>query len=70
MMQRTISRDELKRKIKRGDDFILVDTLGSDYYLHSHLPSAINLSLEYVDEAPKMLTGKDAEIIVYCMSDM
>lgn len=48
MMQRTISRDELKRKIKRGDDFVLVDTLGSDYYLHSHLPGAINLSVEYL----------------------
>lgn len=70
MMQRTISRDELKSKIKRGDDFVLVDTLEPDYYLHSHLPSAINLPLEYVDEAPRILTDKDAEIVVYCMSDM
>lgn len=69
-MERTISRDVLRERIDRGDDFMLVDTLGSDYYRHSHLPGAINLPLEYVDEASKVLADKEAEIVVYCMSDM
>jgi rhodanese-related sulfurtransferase len=64
----TIKRDELKAKMDRGDDFVLVDALGPGHYESSHLPGAINLPYEYVDEAEKVLPNKDAEIIVYCMN--
>jgi hypothetical protein len=36
----TISREELKEKMGRGDDFVLVDTLAEMYYRHSRLPGA------------------------------
>ena len=52
----------------RGDNFVLVDALGPEHYESSHLPGAINLPYEYVDEAEKVLPDKDAEIIVYCMN--
>ena len=38
------------------------------HYESSHLPGAINLPLEFVDEAENVLPKKDAEIIVYCMN--
>ena len=66
-MLKTISRDELKQKIDREDDFILVETLPAATYHHAHLPGAINLPPEKVRElAASLLPDKDAEIIVYC----
>jgi rhodanese-related sulfurtransferase len=63
-----ISRDELKAKMDRGEDFVLVDTMPHMYYRHSHLPGAINLPADEVRErAPQLLPGKDAEIVVYCI---
>ncbi len=66
----TITREELKEKIDRGDDFVLVDTLGEDYYRQSHLPGAISLPLEEIDRAVEVLPDKEAEIVVYCMNTM
>ncbi|MCP9496785.1 MAG: rhodanese-like domain-containing protein [Pyrinomonadaceae bacterium MAG19_C2-C3] len=63
----TISRDELKEKIDRGDDFLLVETLAPTAYHHAHLPGAINLPPDQVKEiAPTLLPDKAAEIVVYC----
>lgn len=66
-MEKIITREELKRKIDGQQDFVLIDALGAPYYRHSHLPGAINLPLEFVDEASEILPDKDVEIIVYCM---
>ena len=63
-----ITRDELKAKIDRGEDFVLVDTMAQMYYRHSHLPGAINLPADEVRErAAEVLPDKDAEIVVYCI---
>ncbi len=63
-----ISRDELKAKMDRGDDFVLVDTMPEMYYRHSHLPGAVNLPVNEVGErAPELLPDPNAEIIVYCI---
>ncbi len=68
-MVNTISRDELKEKIDRGDKFLLVETLPAAAYHHAHLPGAINLPPDQVTElAPKLLPDKSAEIVVYCAS--
>ena len=42
-MTNTISRDELKQKIDRKDDTVLVETLPATAHQHAHLPGAINL---------------------------
>jgi hypothetical protein len=39
-MLNTIPRDELKQKIDRKDDFLLVETLVAATYHHAHLRSA------------------------------
>jgi rhodanese-related sulfurtransferase len=64
-----ISREELKSKLDRGDDFYLVEALSRRHYEMSHLPGAINLPYEFVDQAEKVLRDKVAEIVVYCISE-
>jgi rhodanese-related sulfurtransferase len=64
---REISREELKEKMDRGDEFFLVDTLEEPYYRHSHLPGAINIPVEEIGRAPEAIPDKGAEIVVYCM---
>lgn len=68
-MVNTISRDELKEKIDRKDDFTLVETLAPTAYQHAHLPGAINLPPDQVkDRAQELLPDKNADIVVYCAS--
>lgn len=63
----TISREDLKAKLDRGDDFILVETLPPPSFREGHLPKAINLPPVQVQElAPKRLPDKSADIVVYC----
>ena len=66
----TITREELREKMDRGDEFMLVDTLGTEVYEESHLPGAINLPLEDIDQAEEVLPDRNAEIVVYCMNTM
>jgi len=66
-MVETISREELKLKLDRGDSFQLVETLPETAYHHAHLPSAVNLSPDRVRElAPTLLPDKNADVVVYC----
>ena len=63
----TISRDELRAKIDRGDKFLLLETLPAETYHHVHLPGAINMPPDQVRQlAPSLLPDKAAEIVVYC----
>ena len=66
-MEKTISRDELKQKLDRKDDFLLVETLPATSYHHNHLPEAINLPPDSVSTmASQVLPDKGAEVVVYC----
>jgi rhodanese-related sulfurtransferase len=66
---REISRDELRQKIERGDEFVLVDALAPMSFAHSHLPGAINLPPEWVDErCAARIPNRDTEVVVYCAS--
>jgi len=65
----TISRDELKMKIDRGENLLLIETLPTATYHHAHLPGAINLPPDQVTQlAPTLLPDKAADIVVYCAS--
>ena len=67
MAVRTISREELKGKLDRGEGVVVVETLGPAYYEDAHLPGAINIPHTEVDElAPTLLPGKAAQVVVYC----
>jgi len=68
-MVKTISRDDLREKIDRGDKFSLVETLPNVAYQHAHLPGAINMPPDRVTElASSLLPDKRADIVVYCAS--
>jgi rhodanese-related sulfurtransferase len=58
-----ISREELKEKLDRGDDFKLVMTLGEWAYRLSHIPGSI--SVTNFEQAAELLKPDD-EIVVYC----
>ena len=58
-----ISRDELRRKLERGDEFKLVMTLSGFAYSTKHIPSSLHF--ETVEEAVAALQRED-EIVVYC----
>jgi hypothetical protein len=57
-----ISRDELKAKLDRGDDFRLVMTLGEWAYRATHIPGSLNVSNP--KDAAKLLKPDD-EIVIY-----
>jgi rhodanese-related sulfurtransferase len=66
-MTATISRDDLKAKIDRHDNFKLVDALAEEAFQDAHLPGALNVPAARVRElAPQRLPDKNAEIVVYC----
>ena len=68
-MVKTISRNELKEKIDRGDNFVLVESLAPVAYQHAHLPGAINMPPDQIKQlAAKLLPDKSADIVVYCAS--
>jgi rhodanese-related sulfurtransferase len=64
-----IDREELRAKIDRGDDFVLVDALSPMSFALSHLPGAVNLTPRWVEErAAWRIPDRDTEVVVYCES--
>lgn len=67
MTDATITLEELRGKLDRGDAFTLVEILPPPRYREGHLPGAIYIPPIQVRElAPKRLPDKSAEIVVYC----
>ena len=62
-----IDREELRQKLERGDDFVLVDALAPIAFARSRLPGAINLPPDWVDgRAQRRIPDRSTEIVVYC----
>ncbi|WP_109505429.1 rhodanese-like domain-containing protein [Nocardioides speluncae] len=65
-MSQTIGRDDVKAMIDAGEA-IVIEALPASYYEDAHLPGAINIPHDEVEElAPQLLTDKQATLIVYC----
>ena len=63
----TISREELQGLVAEDDAPILVETLREEHFEQGHLPGAIHIHFEAVEElAPSLLPDKDAPIVTYC----
>ena len=58
-----ISRDELREKLDRKDDFKLVMVLGDWQFRAMHIPGSLNIS---APEIAHELLDLDDEIVVYC----
>jgi rhodanese-related sulfurtransferase len=62
-----IGRKALWQKIENGDEFVLVDALAPMAYAMSHLPGAINITPEWIDDrARRRIPDRNTEIVVYC----
>lgn len=64
-----VSRESLWQKIQSNDALVLVDALSPMSYAASHLPGAINMPPEWVEErALRRIPDRDTEVVVYCAS--
>ena len=61
---KTISREDLKEKIDRGDDFVLLEVLSEASYTRAHLPGAIRFQDRGM--IPDLLPDKTTEVVAYC----
>ena len=61
-----ISREELKEKLDRGDDFKLVMTLGEWGYRAKHIPGSLNIN---TPEQGREMLDLDDELVVYCSNE-
>ena len=65
-MTEKIDRDELKDLIDAGE-VTVVETLQAEHFEQGHLPGAVHIHFEEVEEkAPALLPDKDAAIVTYC----
>jgi rhodanese-related sulfurtransferase len=65
-----ISQTELHDQIQASSSFKLVEALPEKYYREAHLPTALNLPLDRIDElAANLLPNKDELVVTYCASD-
>ena len=63
----TISREDLKAKMDRGDNLVLIEVLPEMMYRQAHLPGAVRFP--NLDAVMKAVPDKDAFIITYCSNE-
>lgn len=61
-----ISKEELKEKLDRGDDFKLVNTLSIFAFEAKHIPGSLHIDTK--EKALEELSPDD-EIVVYCTNE-
>jgi len=68
-MSGTITREQLNQKLESGRPFRLVEALSAEQYRQGHLPGAVNLPPDQVEQsAASLLPEKQQEVVVYCAS--
>ena len=61
---RTITREDLKAKMDRDEDLILLEVLGESSYRRGHLPGAIRAQDQKA--AIEVVPDKSAFVVAYC----
>lgn len=65
-MPGTISRAELTEAIA-AKEVVVLEALPATYFDAEHLPGALNLPLDYLDElAPVLVPDRTAPVVTYC----
>jgi rhodanese-related sulfurtransferase len=65
-METTVTTEDLKSKLDKKQ-VTLVETLAPERYREAHIPGAMNIPPERINElAPQLLPNKDAEVVTYC----
>lgn len=66
---KTITRSELAARMNADHPPILIEALPGHYFADGHIPGAINIPHDEIDQqAPQRLPDKQAEIVVYCVN--
>jgi rhodanese-related sulfurtransferase len=66
-MTRKITRDEIVAALDRGERLTFVETLRPEHFEQGHIPGAVHLHFEEVEErAAEVLPDRDAAIVTYC----
>jgi len=63
-MPRVIDRDDVQRLMDHGAQ--LIDVLPKKEYAESHLPGAINIPLQSLNDKTVAQLRKDSSVILYC----
>lgn len=68
-MVRIIEREELRARIEAGS-VVVLEALPPMYYEKEHLPGALNLPHDQVDElAPSLVADRATPVVVYCANE-
>ncbi len=59
-----IRREDLKAKMDRGDEFVLLEVMGEGSYRQGHLPGAIRAQDQ--NAAMEVVPDKSAFVVAYC----
>lgn len=65
---RLITLEDLLEMKENDIDFKLVEVLGKDQFKEDHIPGAINIPEENLEEEASKKLQKDDKIVVYCAS--
>jgi rhodanese-related sulfurtransferase len=66
-MTKKITRTELVELLESGTPVQFVETLRAEHFAQGHLPGAVHIHFEEVEErAAQVLPDKDALIVTYC----
>lgn len=66
-MVTSITREELRSRMDRGEPLRIVEALPPAQYEQEHLPGALSLPHDRVDElAATLLPDRSAPVVVYC----
>ncbi|MBA3426773.1 MAG: hypothetical protein H0U04_20040 [Rubrobacter sp.] len=60
----TVTREELRKKIDRGDEFVLLEVLSEGSYRCGHLPGAVRY--EGRGQVETLAPSRSTEIVAYC----
>ena len=64
---RETTTDEVKRRLDRGDRFVLVDVREDSEFAKDHLPGAIHLSKGIIErDIEAKIQDTSAEVVLYC----
>ena len=59
-----IRREDLKAKMDRGDEFVLLEVMGEGSYRQGHLPGAIRAQDQ--NAAMEVVPDKSTFVVAYC----
>ena len=66
-----LKKEELKKMIDSGENFVLIDVLDKKDFERHHIPGAVNIPVHgdnFMEKVAEKVPGKNTKIVVYCAS--